>query len=182
MTVASIRQAIIEVMQGQGGAGRTLQNNVFGFGVFDGQPIQAQQARTINQASYRHQFDVQVSASRPHKATPQSTKANYRIEARSVVIRLWTHFASSAEESTRKSVRDTLEQDASDAIGVLCYPGNLTQTAGSVATNITSGMLCGAEDGSGWPRWELITEDWKRQLYSSRILGVAIINVAQVVT
>ena len=181
MTVAAIRQAIIEVMQGQGGAVRTLDDDVFGFGVFDGQPIQAQQARTIDQAAFRHQFDVTISTARPHKATPISTKANYRIEARSVVITIVTHFSSTADATARLAVRDALEQDVSDAIGVLSYPGNLTQTQAAAPTNIASGMLIGAEDGVGIPRWEMTAEDWKRQLYRSRILGVAIINVAQAV-
>lgn len=178
MTVAAIRTAIAELMQGTLGSTRKLTANVFMFGVFDGQPLAAQQAQSMD-SRYRHRFDVQVSSARPHKATPISSKANYRIEARAVTIRVSTHLASSADESARTAARDLAEQDCSDAIGVLSYPGNLTVTSAAAATGITSGMLVGSDDGQGVPRWEFVSEDWKSQLLVSRIMGVAIVNVSQ---
>lgn len=178
MTIAAIRTAVIELMQGSLGSTRKLSANVFQFGAFDGQPLAAQQTHSMD-SRYRHRFDVQFGSARPHKATPISTKANYRIEARAVTIRVSTHLASSADESARVASRDLAEQDCSDAIGVLSYPGNLTATSAAVATSITSGMLVGSDDGQGIPRWELVSEDWKSQLLVSRILGVAIVNVSQ---
>lgn len=181
MTVAAIRTALIELMQGQLGAVRVLTPGVFQFGVFEGQPIAAQQAQSMD-SRYRHRFDVIVNSAKPHKASPISAKANYRIEARAVTVRISTHLASSADQTARIAARDQLEQDCSDAIGVLSYPGNLRATSAAVVTDITSGMLVGAEDGQGIPRWEVVAEDWKRQLLVSRILGIAIVNVSQAVS
>jgi hypothetical protein len=176
-----IRTAIIELMEGDLGSARKLTADVFKFGAFEGQPVGAQQAHTI-ESTYTHRFDVQLGASRPHKSTPQSTKASYRIEARPVTIRVFTHLSSSADEDARLDIRETIEQNCSDAIGVLAYPGNLTQTVAGDLTGLASGMLCGAEDGSGVPRLEQVSEDWKKQLHVCRIVGTAIVSVAQPVT
>lgn len=165
-------------MQGSLGTVRKLPLQLFGFGVFDGQPMTAQQARAAS-PQYQHQFDVTVGSSRPHKATPFSNKANYRIEARAVSLRVVTSLSVTSDELARLEQREKVEQACSDAIGALSYPGNLLFTVNGEATRIVSGMLCGADDGLGVPRYELVSEDWKRQLHTARIQGVAIINVAQ---
>lgn len=177
---ALIRTAIIELMQGSLGNARKLPLQLFGFGVFDGQPMTAQQARA-GDSRYQHQFDVTISTARPHRSTPFSTKANYRMEARQVALRVVTNLSATSDELARLEARERVEQACSDAIGALSYPGNLTFTVSGQETRITSGMLCGTEDGAGVPRYELVNEDWKRQLLISRILGVAIVNVPQAV-
>lgn len=175
-----VRTAIVQLLEGSLGGVRKLPMGLFSFGVFDGQPAAAQQTRALD-PRYQHQFDVLVNSARPHKATPLSTKASYRIESRAIVIRIVTHLSTSADELARLEQRERIEQACTDAVSVLAYPGNLATTVAGEATMITSGVLCGAEDGSGWPRYEVVSEDWKRQLHTSRILGVAIVNVAQAV-
>jgi hypothetical protein len=177
---SALRRVIIEAMEGSLGSTRTLPFGLFGFGVFEGQNMPAQQSRSMD-VRYQHQFDVVIGQSRPHRATPQSMKASYRIEARQVQIRIVTHLSTAADEMARLEQREKIEQAASDAISVLAYPGNLLTTVAGEATQIASGMLVGAEDGSGWPRYELVSEDWKKQLHTARIVGVAIVNVAQAV-
>jgi len=175
-----ITRAIIELMQGSLGSVRKLPPMLFGYGVFDGQPNAAQQARAMD-SRYRHQFDVQLSSTRPHKATPFSNKANYRIDARVITLRVVTSLSVTSDEMARLEQRERVEQACSDAISALSYPGNLLFTVSGQATRIASGLLCGAEDGSGVPRYELVNEDWKKQLHISRITGVAIVNVPQAV-
>lgn len=175
-----IRTAIVQTMEGSLGSVRKLPMGLFGFGVFEGQPVAAQQARAMD-VRYRHQFDVVIGQSRPHRATPLSTKASYRIEARSITLRIVTHLSTTADELARLEQRERIEQAVSDAVGVLSYPNNLLATVAGHATGITSGMLVGGDDGTGWPRYEVVSEDWKRQLHTCRILGVAIVNVAQAV-
>lgn len=177
---ALIRTALVQLMEGSLGSVRKLPMGLFGFGVFEGQPSAAQQARASD-VRYQHQFDVIIGQARPHKATPLSTKASYRIEARAVSIRIVTRLATSADEPSRLEQRERIEQAVSDATGALSYPGNLLTTVAGEATGITSGMLVGVDDGTGWPRYEVISEDWKKQLHTCRILGVAIVNVAQAV-
>ena len=181
MSQASLlRASIIDLMQGSLGSVRRLPLGLFGFGVFDGQPNAAQQARSMD-PRYQHQFDVVVGSAKPHKATPLSTKASYRVEARAITIRVYTHLSTTADQAARLEQREKIEQACADAIGVLSYPGNLERTAGGYATDIVSGVLVGGDDGSGWPKYEQVTEDWKKQLHTCRIVGVAIVRVAQAV-
>lgn len=177
---ALIRTALIELMEGSLGLVRRLPPGLFQFGVFDGQPTAAQQARAMD-SRYQHQFDVLVSGARPHKSTPLSTKASYRTEARQVQLRITTHLSTTADQMARLEQREKIEQACADAIGVLSYPGNLSATRAGRATHVISGVLVGAEDGSGWPRYEVMSEDWKKQLHVCRISGVAIVTVAQAV-
>ena len=177
---ALISRAVIELMQGSLGNVRRLPLQLFGFGVFDGQPMAAQQARATD-SRYQHQFDVTVTAAKPHRATPQGNRASYRIESRSIMLRIITPLSATSDEMARLEQRQKVEQACSDAISALSYPGNLTFTVSGQQTRIVSGLLCGSEDGAGVPRFELVTEDWKKQLHISRIIGVAIVNVPQAV-
>lgn len=164
MSATTIRDSIILLMEFG-----MPQVDVFKFGVFDGQPVAAQQAMAMEQP-YQHRFDVQVSSAKPHRATPISTKASYRVESRSVTIRIYTHLNASSDQAARIAARARVEENCDIAISRLCYPGLL------YAPEIVSGMMCGAEDGSGFPRWEEVSEDWKRQLHLSRILGTIIVS------
>ncbi len=178
IAAAAIRQSIKEVMQGQAGEVRTVDSSKFGYGVFDGQPTAAQQARAIQDADKTHRFDIKLGSYELQAASPLSSNAPTRNIRVPITIGVWTTLRSTAQEAERDEQRDAITADADEAIQALSYRGNLTQDSALRQTNIVSGLLQGP-DGKGPPRWRLVSEDWKAHLLRSEITASAIVVVTQ---
>lgn len=178
IAAAAIRTAITELLEGTIGTTRTVTANKFKSGAFEGQPIAATQAKTAI-TTYNHRFDVRILSLRgKHGASPMSIKASHRIERATIEIPLWSHLASTVQDSSRATQREEIENECDMAIQALCYPGNLTQTSAAVTTGIVSGLLVGP-DGSGVPTWTVIEENWQRHMLRSVIRASASLIITQ---
>jgi hypothetical protein len=180
IAAAAIVNAIVEALDGTMNSTRDVDAAALGGGVFEGQPVQAQQSRAIQTADKRHRFDVRLMGQQRHASSPASIKASHRTALVPVQIDITTTLKTTAQESERFAQRASVASDADDAIQALTYPGNLTTDDADTATGIVSGMLFGP-DGSGQPQWSVVSEDWSRHLLKSVIRGSAIVVVAQAV-
>lgn len=176
----AIRTAIIELATGAIGTIRLVDDAVFAFGAFTGQPDPALLAKTVQEKKGRNWFNVTLGRVVSHAATSMSAKGDRRIVAMPVTLDIWTHVKTSAQEQARVDALDTLVSDADDLIQALHYPGNLTTTRQSVATTIIGGLLVGPGN-SGAPVWSIVDEDWKRQVIHSRIEAAALVTISQAV-
>jgi hypothetical protein len=174
---ARIRTAVRELLEGTIGTTRAVTSGVFRYGVFDGQPLQAQQAKTAI-TTYTHRFDVLIKSLSRHAATPSSNNASHRIARCAVEIPIWSHLKSTAQESERAEQREKIENDCDLAMQALCYRNNLAATSAAAATGIISGMLLGA-DGSGYPTWTVVDENWQRHMLRSVIRASAALVITQ---
>ena len=181
MSTAAQRTAIIELLEGDIGTIFTVAANTFAFGVFEGQPDGAQRALATDRATATHRFDVEFGEVVDHEATPLSAKASTRIVRVAVAIPVWTKTATTIEETARRELLASIEGDCDTAIRALSFPGNLTQTSGSVATDIAGGFMTAA-GGQGAPTWSLEFADWDRNIIKSRIDGEITVSITQPVS
>lgn len=170
------RQAIIDLLQGDMGTTAKLTAGLFKYGVFKGQPEQAQQANALQTSTGRHWFDVQIGALTTNESSPMSGQSNRRVCNVPIRIDITTHVATTAQGNQRKADLAAIEQDCGRAIRALHFPGNLTTDDNGGATGIVSGLLLGA---GGCPVWEKGEEDWPKSLVHSRIEANAIVEVIQ---
>ncbi len=177
---AAIRTSIKELLQGSIGTTRTVSSGKFRYGVFEGQPLGAQQAKAIN-TSYTSRFDIKLRQMVDHGATPMSIKSSFSVARFSIEIPIVTTLRSTAQETERDTDLALVASDCDVAIQALCYPGNLTQTSAAVATGIVSGLMVGPE-GTGRPHWESVEEDWENHLLRSRISGSVSVVISQAVS
>jgi hypothetical protein len=179
MSIAAeaIFNAITEALNGTLTSTRGVDKNAMGSGVFDGQPVQAQQARARNTGK-AHWFDVRMLGQLRHGSTPASINGSYRNVLVPVEVTITTTLKTTAQDSDRMAQRAAAASVADDAVQALTYPGNLTTDAAGTATGIVSGMLFGP-DGTGLPQWSVTAEDWDLQLHRSVIRGGAVVVVTQ---
>lgn len=172
---ANIRQAIIDVLESNVG---TLQIDAgkFAFGVFDGQPTAAQQAKAVQTTIATHRFDVELGQLRNNEASTVGVNSTRRIADLDVRIPIWTHVGTTAQETERKAILATIASDCESAIQVLGHPSNLAQSAAAGETNIVSGMMLGPS-GNGTPEYRAVSADWQKQLVQSEIVGTLIVTV-----
>lgn len=176
LQAANIRQTIIDVLESSVG-NLQIDAGKFAFGVFEGQPTGAQQAKAVQSAVAAHRFDVVLSPLRNSDATNVAVNAVRRICELDITIPIWTHVKTTAQEDERKTILASIESDCEDAIQVLAHPSNLTESAAAGATNIVSGMMLGP-GGQGAPQYRTVDADWKTQLVKSEIVGTLIVTVA----
>ena len=179
INAANIRTSIIELLEGDIGSIRTLTAAEFKFGVFEGQSVTAQQAKTLDTSTGVHWFDVQLGSLTRHPASTHSALHSRRIARLDVTIPVWTRLSSTVQETQRKSDLANIESDLDDAVQALHYPDNLQQTAAAGATNIISGLLLGPGEQAGPPEWSLVELDWEDQLARHVIRGSALLNISQ---
>lgn len=176
---SAIRAAIRELLEGEIGSVRTLPQWVFKYGTFIGQPDDAMKAFALDHR-YKHRFDVSFAPLQRHGATPLSHKSSVRIDRLDVTIDIVTTLRSTVDEDARNAQRELIEQNAELALQALMYPGNLEMDSKGRATGLVSGFLQG-RNGDAHPSWEVVSEDWTLQLHRSRILGSAVVVIAQAI-
>lgn len=167
------RTAIIELLEG------TLPSDfvsagLFAYGVFDGQPLQAQQAAAVQTGIATHRFDVRFTANTDHVSTP-SRRGSKRLLTLGVSVAMWTHVATTAQEADRSTVLADIGDDAAAAMRALGFPHAIEATDDDAATGIVGGLLHGP-GGNGFPRWRVVDADWNAQLIRSEIVGSLIID------
>lgn len=174
---ANIRTAILELLEGDIGAIRTVSADTFEYGVFDGLSQQAVEGK-LTASSASHMFDVAVSVTDNHPNTNSPNTGSRRLMRARVSIPIWTRTKTTAEESARKTTLASIRDDADTALQALGYPGNLTETSASAATNIRGGLLYGP-GGTGGPAWSIESVDWERGIVRSHIDALALVDVSQ---
>ena len=171
LNLTPIRTAIEEVLEGTIGATRTVTADTFRKGGHSGRETGAQQALAMVKPQYETIFREFTN----NDATPISAKASARLADLTVEIRFRYAFSSEILEDKRTTLLDTVLNDGDVAWQALSYPGNLTETNASVATNIISGMLVGPYS------FAIDNEDWDNHLVVAELTAVAQINVSQAV-
>lgn len=174
--VRTIRRAIKELLQGEIGAFRTIAQGTFKYGTFDGQPLPAEQAQSLEGDVGRHWFNVRVGRVRRNASTPVSSMGNYRHANVDLLIEVTTHAGSTVDEDARDQLLGDVVCDLEQAVAALSYPGNLDADSTAGATNIISGCLLGP--GEGELEYESVPR-WDQQLVRSTIAALAIVQIAQ---
>lgn len=169
---ANIETAIVEVLEGSGGSVRTMTIGRFAYGVFDGQPLQAQQGKAIQTSSAQHRFDVALVKLNDHESTSIGSNSNRRVAELAIRIDIFTHLKTTIQQTDRRATRAMVQSDADSAIQALGRANNLSTTVAGLPTNIASGMLLDLE-------WSIDEEDWKSQILRSHINAKAIVSVVQ---
>lgn len=175
---SAIRNAIRDVLEGTDTRGfRKMVPDVFKYGAFDGNNDRSNHALTLD-IRYQHRFDVVLGPLRQNGSSPMSNKGPARHSTIDITVEIWTRLGSTVNVEERDLQRERVEQNAELAIQALAYPGNLTTSLDGLPTGIVSGLLSG-RDNNATPTWEVVTEDWTKQIHRSRISAAAIVVVGQ---
>ncbi len=158
---AAVRTVVAELLEGTIGSGRTVPAGTFARGVFDGQAVQAQRAKSLQTSTARHWFDVECGALRNHPSTPISNLGSLRICTLDIVIRVTSKASTQAQGDQRATDLALIMSDCEQAAMALATPNNLLATAAAVDTGIISGFLRGP-DGLGIPTVEKSAQVWDR--------------------
>ncbi len=173
LSTAHARTAIRELLEGTLSSA-TVTAGMFGYGVFEGQPIQATQAMAVQTAIATHRFDVQFTAFSNH-ATTHARRGSRRLVTAAVTIPMWTHVATTAQATDRSAVLAAIGEDMAAGMRALGYPNALEATSDDDATTIVGGLLHGP-GGAGFPQWRVVNADWNAQLVRSEIVGSLILD------
>ncbi|GAG52627.1 unnamed protein product, partial [marine sediment metagenome] len=121
-------------------------------------------------------YDVTFGRAIQHEASPVSSIGSHKIEEIAVTINLYHELASNVQEAARTEVRDRVMYTGDRIKQVLTRPDNLSETAGSVATGIISGMLIprDLEHTKGIEDWDASPPRIK-----SQITGRMLVHVTQ---
>jgi hypothetical protein len=177
---ANIQTAIIELLEGTIGSIRTITAARLKYGVFNGQPDAAKQARLLQETTGAYWFDIEFDAHERHAGTPLSIRDSTAILKQDITIRIYKHLDSSVQESNRRADNAAIQTLMDDVVQVITFPSNLTQTAAAGATGIISGLLTGP-GGAGHPRMTAPTFDWVNQILEGSVQAAALIEITQAV-
>ena len=175
--VGTIRRAIKELMQGELGSLRSIPQGTFKYGRFDGQPLAAEQATSLDTGYGRNYFDVQAARVTRNRSTQFSAFGSYRVANLPITITITTALSTTVEETDRDDVLEAVIVDLEQAAAALGYPGNLATDVEGADTAIIGECLVGPDEVPD-VEYEAVPR-WDDGLVRSRITGLAIVQIAQ---
>ena len=171
LNLTPVTTAIEELLEGTIGTTRTVTSNTFKKGAHSGREPGAQKALAMVNTRY----EIRFPSGRQHEASAISHNANSRLEELDIEVVLRYRFSAEIREDARSTVINSVHNDRDTALQALLYPGNLTETQASVATNLLNGMLLG-------PYSFELEEDWDDMMAVLTLSLRGIVNISQAVS
>jgi len=175
---SALRCAIKERLCGELGGTRRMIPGTVEDGVFDGQPLGAEQAAALQVP----RFGVAIDGFRNHGATPISNIGSSRLVEIDITITFSYRLPITVDHDARDEVLAQMATDGDAAVQSLSYPDALLYTAAGQNTSLVGGILWGPRGSTGMPQWQRIDEDWDAGIAHSEITASGVIDVAQTVS